>query len=388
MTDLYSYTNAVNRLDKFIKRKLKDYARYRNYDYGSQEDNFVSAISPAITRKIVTEEFVINRALDSFKYNTIGKYIEEVCWRTYWRGYLEQHDDIWEQYNNSLDELDSWRDDSDYLKAINGDTQIRCFNFWINTLKKHNYLHNHTRMWFASIWVHYLGLPWQLGADFFMRHLLDADSASNTLSWRWVVGLHTKNKYYLARADNIKKYTNGIFNPHELIKKDYVYKIPFINSNFSGFTIDNESFSESVNCVLIHENDLSLENLPESNFILVQKTNCEGIKRSSHVKEFIDKCLENRINDLRIKSKSKIIEYSFENQIEIIEFIKRNKIEKIHTPYPTIGYLKTHLNHLERRLSIEFDYIYSKWDCLFWPHANKGFFKLKKQIPKLLEQCK
>ena len=28
-------------------------------------------------------------------------------------------------------------------------------------------------MWFASIWIFTLGLPWQLGAEFFMKYLFD-----------------------------------------------------------------------------------------------------------------------------------------------------------------------------------------------------------------------
>ena len=52
-------------------------------------------------------------------------------------------------------------------------------------------------MWFASIWIFTLKLPWQLGADFFMQNLLDGDPASNTLSWRWSAGIHTKGKNYI-----------------------------------------------------------------------------------------------------------------------------------------------------------------------------------------------
>lgn len=69
-------------------------------------------------------------------------------------------------------------------------------------------------MWFASIWIFTFKLPWQLGADFFYRRLLDGDSASNTCSWRWVAGPHTVGKTYLARADNIEKFTAGRFAPH------------------------------------------------------------------------------------------------------------------------------------------------------------------------------
>ena len=43
-------------------------------------------------------------------------------------------------------------------------------------------------MWFASIWIFTLKLPWQKGAEFFLRELYDGDAASNTLSWRWVAG--------------------------------------------------------------------------------------------------------------------------------------------------------------------------------------------------------
>lgn len=57
-------------------------------------------------------------------------------------------------------------------------------------------------LWFASVWIFTLRPPWELGADLFMRQLLDGDPASNTLSWRWVAGMHTRGKHYLARRDN------------------------------------------------------------------------------------------------------------------------------------------------------------------------------------------
>ena len=68
----------------------------------------------------------------------------------------------------------------------------------VKELKETNYLHNHARMWFASIWIFTLDLPWQLGAEFFMKHLYDGDAASNTLGWRWVAGIQTQGKNYLA----------------------------------------------------------------------------------------------------------------------------------------------------------------------------------------------
>jgi hypothetical protein len=96
-----------------------------------------------------------------------------------------------------------------YAEATEGRTGIAAFDTWAHELVATGYLHNHARMWFASIWIFTLKLDWRLGADFFLRHLMDGDAASNTLSWRWVGGLHTKGKHYLARADNIARYTAG-----------------------------------------------------------------------------------------------------------------------------------------------------------------------------------
>ena len=86
---------------------------------------------------------------------------------------------------------------------------IPAMDAWTSELIETGYLHNHARMWYASIWIHTLKLPWTLGAEFFLRNLLDGDVASNTLSWRWVAGLHTVGKFYLAQKSNICKFTAG-----------------------------------------------------------------------------------------------------------------------------------------------------------------------------------
>ena len=98
-------------------------------------------------------------------------------------------------------------------------------------------------MWFASIWIHYFGLPWQLGAKLFYDHLLDADIASNTLSWRWVAGLQTEGKKYIANSHNIMKFSLSrfkSFNLPKLISKDIPFKKYTLNEiNYNNdFIID------------------------------------------------------------------------------------------------------------------------------------------------------
>ena len=119
---------------------------------------------------------------------------------------------VWQTYLQELTRINTLNSNhSKYINAIESLTGIDCFDHWNRELIANNYLHNHVRMWYASIWIHTLKLPWQLGADWFLRNLFDGDPASNTLSWRWVAGLHTRGKSYLARRDNILKYTENRF---------------------------------------------------------------------------------------------------------------------------------------------------------------------------------
>ena len=186
------------------------------------------------------------------------KFIQEVLWRVYWKGWLELRPNVWSDYLIELDNFrDEFKNDQNYLNAIEGKTDIDCFNQWIIELKENNYLHNHARMWFASIWIFTLELPWQLGAEFFMKHLYDGDTASNTLGWRWVAGVQTQGKHYLASEWNIKKFTNNRFQniklnenaPPKISEKSY----PLIKRNFH-----NPQNLEEKN-LLIFENNLSFE---------------------------------------------------------------------------------------------------------------------------------
>ena len=213
-----SHPAGSARLEAFIPHAGADYARGRNHDLGPDGDNAVSALSPWLRHRLLLEETAIDAAIEAHGLDGAEKFIQEVCWRTYWKGYLERRPVHWHDYRAACDEAHEQvtkdrRLAADLQAALDGNTNIDAFNFWVHELRDTGYLHNHARMWFASIWVFTLELPWALGADFFLRHLLDGDPASNTLSWRWVAGLHTPGKPYIARSSNINKYTQGRFNP-------------------------------------------------------------------------------------------------------------------------------------------------------------------------------
>jgi deoxyribodipyrimidine photo-lyase len=203
------------------RERVHFYAEQRGYVL--EDARNVSQLSRYLSPRLILEEEVLADLLTRHPPEALSKFIDEVCWRTYWKGWMEQHPGVWTAYRESLEEGRSSTSGtlaSRLAAARDGETGIACFDHWVRELVATGYLHNHARMWFASIWIFTLRLPWALGAEFFLRHLLDGDVASNTLSWRWVGGLHTRGKHYVARAANIARFTEGRFNPAGELNED------------------------------------------------------------------------------------------------------------------------------------------------------------------------
>ena len=377
-----SKKNATDLVKSFINEKAQMYGSLRNFDFGSMEKNFVSGLSPAISHRLITEHHFVREILKIYPIKKVEKLVQEVCWRTYWKGYLEHHKSIWINYKLDLERLKEYEITDKYISAIEGKTQIRCFDDWTNELKNNGYLHNHTRMWYASIWIFTLKLPWQLGAEFFMRNLLDADAASNTLSWRWVAGLHTKGKTYLARPSNIRKFTDNRYSPQNKLAN--FAKIQTEDHTIITNTIPYTNYEKprKVKCLLIHENDVSLDDIPNYDHLVIQKSNCSSINRSNLVRDYVDNLLSDCLRRSITKSKPKI--FKFNHETELKDFLNANEIKNIFTHYPGTGYLKDELNHFSKALGINIKYFITGWDSRLWPHTSKGFFKLRKKIPDIL----
>ena len=176
---------------------------------------FVSRLSPAIRVRLISENEVARIALDEFgSLQGCEKFVQEVNWRSYWRSWLELRPEIWTRYQSTRDEAQGnlakvQRRRIEQIEA--GEGGCEPMDNFARELVETGYMHNHARMWFAAYWIHTEKLPWELGADFFDRHLICACPASNTLSWRWVAGLHTRGKTYLARRSNLEKYCDPAY---------------------------------------------------------------------------------------------------------------------------------------------------------------------------------
>jgi len=196
--------DALAALEAFVPR-AGVYAKRRNHVVAGHPH--VSRLSAALRCRLIREEEVRGAVAERFAPSTVEKFVQEVWWRLYWKGALEMRPGQWSDYRHALAAVpEEQRERAARIEA--GESGVAIMDHFARELVETGYLHNHTRMWYAGFWVHTERLPWELGADFFLRHLLDGDAASNTLSWRWVAGLQTPGKTYLARRSNIEKYVD------------------------------------------------------------------------------------------------------------------------------------------------------------------------------------
>ena len=370
-----SRAKALDKLNYFVENNLSEYSKLRNFDYGPDNRSNISCLSPYITHGIINEKEVIKKSLNKFSFAKNEKFIQEVLWRTYWKGWLELRPSVWTDFLIELKKIkEDFQNNQTYKNAIEGKTNVECFNYWVNELKENNYLHNHTRMWFASIWIFTLNLPWQLGAEFFMQHLYDGDAASNTLGWRWVAGVQTQGKHYLASEWNIKKFTNNRFSniklnenaPPKISEKKYsILKQDFTNPE----NIDQ-------NNLIIFENNLCFETSDFQNnkfkkfYIISNKNENRCIKLSEKVLKFKSSLIQDQ-------------EQRFKNQsidCEVIDISEIKKIEKAVGLYPTVG---ENLDYLNSN-TFKINFLYRELDQNSWQYCKKGFFNFKNYIPKII----
>jgi deoxyribodipyrimidine photo-lyase len=380
---------GLDRLAAFLPHAGRHYAAQRNHDRGPERRDNVSALSPYVRHRMVREEEVLAAVLSQHSPSAAEKFIQEVFWRTYFKGYLESRPLIWDSYRSRLAELIETRDE-DYAHAAAGRTGIDCFDAWVTELLETGYLHNHARMWFASIWIFTLRLPWELGADLMYRHLLDGDPASNTLSWRWVGGLHTKGKTYLARADNIAAYTEGRFSPVGL-----AHDAPTLEESSATPSRKIPGAASALPSVrlglLVTEEDLHPESLDRNGATIAAVAGATSVEErsllpvSEHCTSFTNRAMSDCLN--RAAAHFAVPATRLASLHAIEEWADARGIDTIATAYAPTGPVASQLSEIAPRLKskgISLVQIRRDFDTSAWPHGTKGFFAMKEKIPMLL----
>lgn len=190
---------VIDRIDQFDPI---EYAKTRNYLSGS-----VSYLSPYLSRGFITVPFVIDRLEKrGLTIAEMEKFVQELAWREFYtRTWFQLGDRIFQDIRHPQEEVAHWGIPATFLKAQTGINSIdeQLLNFY-----QTGYLHNHMRMYLASIACNIAQYHWAKPASWMYYHLLDGDLASNALSWQWCVGTFS-NKKYFANQENINKYTHS-----------------------------------------------------------------------------------------------------------------------------------------------------------------------------------
>ena len=368
------FADAEAALQRFLDKGAASYEARRNFDFGPANRSNVSELSKFISHRVLFEYDVVQRALAQYPTEVAGKFIQEVFWRIYWKGWLEHRPAVWNDYasfdNDSAPERL-------FQQAVTGKTGIDCFDYWSGELQNTNYLHNHARMWFASIWIFTLGLPWQLGAKFFMQHLFDGDAASNTLGWRWVAGIQTIGKHYVARATNIEQFTNGRFSPNNLneapvpVAPSKTYDILPIN--------DHANYQKKYNNLIVLENDIYAKSKSDYEaYDAVFVLHPDSIARSAD--------LAVPVKDFKIRLVSAFCENH--KNAQVIDAAALRAIaasqQGLDVVYPAIGDNFDFLRRLRDESGVLLHFLKRPEDVFCWQFAKKGFFNFKKHIPDMI----
>ena len=175
------------------------YANTRNFINGS-----VSYLSPYISRGIISTKDIFQQVLSSgYSVKQSEKFIQELTWRDYWQQvWIAKENDINFDLKNKQLKVSNTAISKSIVEANTG---IKAIDTAIINFYENGYMHNHLRMYIASLACNVAQSHWRIPAKWMYYHLLDADWASNALSWQWVAGTNS-NKKYFANQNNINKY--------------------------------------------------------------------------------------------------------------------------------------------------------------------------------------
>ena len=390
--------SGLARLEAFLPQAGEAYARRRNTDLGPGNHDHVSRLSPWLRHRVVLEQEVLTAVVDRHGAHAAEKFIDEVFWRSYFRGWMANHGEAWALYRQAVTEAREAVDADAGLAgrladAEAGRTGNPAVDAWSRELRETGYLHNHARMWFASLWIFTLRLPWALGADFFLRHLLDGDPASNTLGWRWVAGLHTRGKTYLARRDNVRKFTNGRIDPGTGIATHAEPLAEARSPERTGITWPAPPAPGSHPAWLVTEEDCRADGwLPPP----VRLAGRYGLLSTSarspgEVAPLVRAFADGAVRDALARSgapDAACFDGSDAGLGDLVDTLSRDGIDTIHAAWAPFGPGADTLAALTPKLrdaGVTLQLHVRDLDRLAWPFADRGFFRLKKKIPRLLD---
>ena len=392
---------GLRRLADFLPQSGKPYREHRSQDFGPQRRDNVSLLSAYLRYRLVSESEVAQAVLAEHTAADAQGFLNELLWRPYWKGWLEGRPGVYMAYRRSLaDDLRRFTGTETYRSALEGRTGISAFDDWNRELLETGYLHHHARMSYASIWIFSLRLPWTLGAAHFHQHLLDGDPASNTLGWRWVGGLHTPGKHFVAHAEEIAKFTDGRYalkgrlNESPLpLTGPAVPPVRLLDLPLAPSSALGDSYA-----LWVTPDDLSVEQTPVGTGLkprLVVLSGFESLDRGYEFSPLVKAFVEGAMADAKAR-----LEAAYGCQVvglpsgdnpgaQLGQMLGEQDIPHLIYYQPAVGPWQELATALTSRdVGLRYFPLRRSWDAQLFPHSSRGYFQFQKAALPILIRAK
>jgi deoxyribodipyrimidine photo-lyase len=165
-----------------------EYAKTRNHLGGA-----VTRLSPYITRGIVTLPQIRDRLHERHNKQDCEKLVQELAWREYFQNVWQAKGE--EVFSDIRFQRDDWTHEQLVTALVEAATGVEVIDVGIRELEETGYMHNHLRMWVASVATNLARAHWLTNGKWLYYYLIDGDLASNFLSWQWVAGTSVNKRY-------------------------------------------------------------------------------------------------------------------------------------------------------------------------------------------------
>jgi deoxyribodipyrimidine photo-lyase len=169
-------------LAQYLARDAAHYAEVRD-DLAA---DMTSRLSPYLRFGCVSPNEVVARSPSA-------ELTRQLCWRDFYGQLLASDPSFaWRNIRDARDIPEPPSDPDELLaRWTAGRTGVPLVDAGMRQLRREGWMHNRARMVVASFLTRRLGIPWQRGAEVFMRYLVDGDPANNSGGWQWAAGTGT-----------------------------------------------------------------------------------------------------------------------------------------------------------------------------------------------------
>jgi deoxyribodipyrimidine photo-lyase len=186
--------------DHFIKFKGDNYKKSRDFPGIAG----TSQLSPYLATGSISAKYLIVKAKEannkklSSGSEGIMTYINELCWRDFYRNILVAFPHVSKNrpFKRDTEKLEWNESQENFDRWCNGKTGFPIVDAAMNQMNTTGWMHNRLRMITAMFLTKDLLINWRMGESYFMSKLIDGDLAANNGGWQWSASTGTDSQPY------------------------------------------------------------------------------------------------------------------------------------------------------------------------------------------------